>query len=81
MIAINIILGVLLILCSICLVFLVTIQSPKGRGLSGAIGGDMGNMVEGRARGNDALYAKLTKYFGIAFGVLVVLVSLTGMLK
>ena len=81
MTAINIILGILLILCSICLVFLVTIQSPKGRGLSGAIGGDMGNMVEGRARGNDALYAKLTKYFGIAFGVLVVLVSLTGMLK
>ena len=81
MTAINIILGLLLILCSIGLVFLVTIQSPKGRGLSGAIGGDMGNMAEGRARGNDALYAKLTKYFGIAFGVLVVLVSLTGLLK
>jgi protein translocase SecG subunit len=79
--ALDYIFGVLLILCSLVLILLVTVQNPKGRGLSGAIGGDMGNGVEGRARGNDALYAKLTKYFGIAFGVLVVLVSLTGMLK
>ena len=80
MTAINIILGILLILCSICLVFLVTIQSPKGRGLSGAIGGDMGNMVEGRARGNDVLYAKLTKYAGVAFAVLVIVVGVFGLL-
>lgn len=73
--------GGILILCSAILVLLVTVQNPKGRGLSGAIGGDMGNMTEGRARGNDALYAKLTRYFGIAFAVLVVLVSVFGLLK
>ena len=72
--------GGILILCSAILVLLVTVQSPKGRGLSGAIGGDMGNGVEGRARGNDVLYAKLTKYAGVAFAVLVIVVGVFGLL-
>lgn len=78
--ALDYIFGVLLILCSLVLILLVTVQNPKGRGLSGAIGGDMGNGVEGRARGNDVLYAKLTKYAGIAFAVLVIVVGVFGLL-
>ena len=78
--ALDYIFGVLLILCSLVLILLVTVQNPKGRGLSGAIGGDMGNGVEGRARGNDVLYAKLTKYAGVAFAVLVIVVGVFGLL-
>lgn len=78
--ALDYIFGVLLILCSLVLILLVTVQNPKGRGLSGAIGGDMGNGVEGRARGNDVLYAKLTKCAGIAFAVLVIVVGVFGLL-
>ncbi len=73
--------GGLLILISVVLIFFVTIQNPKGRGLSGAIGGDMGGMDEGRFNSNDARLAKWTKYVGIIFAVLVVLVGLFSMLK
>ena len=76
MTAINIILGILLILCSICLVFLVTIQSPKGRGLSGAIMGDAGQMAAGRGNTNDAKMAKATKIAGIVFCVVTLVVSI-----
>ncbi|HJC73276.1 MAG TPA: preprotein translocase subunit SecG [Candidatus Ruthenibacterium merdavium] len=66
--------GVLLILCCIGLIFLVLSQESKGRGLSGVIGG--GEMVEdNRGRMGSSVLAKYTKYAGIAFFVLAVLVS------
>ena len=74
--ALIIIFGILLILCSIALIVLVMFQEQKGRGLSGAIGGDMGSAYAGRSRGMDAKMAKLTRIVGIVFFVLVVVVSL-----
>ena len=66
--------GVLLILCCIGLIFLVLSQESKGRGLSGVIGG--GEMVEdNRGRMGSSVLAKYTKYAGITFFVLAVLVS------
>lgn len=73
--------GSLLILCSIVLVLLVMFQEQKGRGLSGAIGGDMGGMAGGRNRGMDAVLAKYTKIVGIVFFVLVVAMGVVGLLK
>ncbi len=76
-----IIVGVLLILCSIALIVLVMFQEQKGKGLSGAIGGDNGGMIEGRFRSSDEKMAKLTKYLGIAFFVLVILEGVLSLLK
>ena len=64
----------MLILCCIGLIFLVLSQESKGRGLSGVIGG--GEMVEdNRGRMGSSVLAKYTKYAGIAFFALAVLVS------
>lgn len=71
----EIISGILLILCSIAIIVLVLFQDSKGSGLSGAIAGGemMGN--EGRSRSSGAVLARYTKYAAIAFFVLAVLVG------
>lgn len=68
--------GVLLILCSLLIIVLVLFQESKGNGLSGAIAGGemMGN--EGRSRSSGAVLAKYTKYAAIAFFVLAILSSI-----
>ena len=62
----EIISGVLLILCSIAIIVMVLFQESKGNGLSGAIAGGemMGN--EGRSRSSNA---------AIVFFVLAILVG------
>ena len=69
----EIISGVLLILCSIAIIVMVLFQESKGNGLSGAIAGGemMGN--EGRSRSSNAMLAKYTKY--AVFFVLAILVG------
>ena len=69
----EIISGVLLILCSIAIIVMVLFQESKG--LSGAIAGGemMGN--EGRSRSSNAMLAKYTKYAAIVFFVLAILVG------
>ena len=71
----EIISGVLLILCSIAIIVMVLFQESKGNGLSGAIAGGemMGN--EGRSRSSNAMIAKYTKYAAIVFFVLAILVG------
>ena len=71
----EIISGVLLILCSIAIIVMVLFQESKGNGLSGAIAGGemMGN--EGRSRSSNAMLAKYTKYAAIVFFVLAILVG------
>ena len=66
----EIISGVLLILCSIAIIVMVLFQESKGNGLSGAM---MGN--EGRSRSSNAMLAKYTKYAAIVFFVLAILVG------
>ena len=72
--ALEIISGVLLIVCSVAIIVLVLFQESKGNGLSGAIAGGemMGN--EGRSRSSGAVLARYTKYAAIAFFVLAILV-------
>lgn len=69
----EIVFGVLLILCSIAIILMVLFQESKGRGLSGVIGG--GENGE-NSRTPNALLAKLTRYAAIAFFVLAITVSI-----
>lgn len=72
--ALEIVSGVLLILCSIAIIVLVLFQESKGSGLSGAIAGGEMMGSEGRSRSSGAVLAKYTKYAAIAFFVLAILV-------
>lgn len=70
----EIIAGVLLILCSVVVVMLVLAQEAKTNGMAAMTGGSdvYGDM---QSRTADAKLAKMTKVAGIAFVVLVVVVS------
>ena len=70
----DIIGGVLLLLVSVAIIILVTVQeSPKGTGVSALTGSDSYyNKNQGRTM--DAMLTKLTKYCGIAFFVLAITV-------
>ena len=70
----EIIAGVLLVVCSVVIVLLVLAQEAKTSGMTAIAGGSdaYGDM---QSRTADAKIAKVTKFAGIAFFVLVVLVS------
>ena len=70
----EIIAGVLLIVCSVVIVLLVLAQEAKTSGMTAIAGGSdvYGDM---QSRTADAKIAKVTKFAGIAFFVLVILVS------
>lgn len=74
MTVVEIIGGVIMILMSIAIVILVALQeSPKGSGISALTGGDSYyNRNQGRTL--DSMLAKLTKYVGIAFFVVTIIV-------
>ncbi len=65
----EIISGSLLILCSIAIIFFVTIQTEHGDGISGAIMGNT-NITAGKAGSNEEKLARLTKILAIVFFVL-----------
>ncbi|MEF9969133.1 MAG: preprotein translocase subunit SecG [Ruthenibacterium sp.] len=71
----EIISGIVLILCSIAIVVMVLFQDSKGNGLSGAIGGGEMMANGGRSRSADTILAKYTKYCAIAFFVITILVG------
>ncbi len=71
----EIISGVLLILCSVAIIGMVLFQDSQGNGLSGAIGGGEMMGANGRSRSAGTMLAKYTKYAAIAFFVLAVLVG------
>ena len=64
--------GALLLACAALLIFFILQQTSRGKGLSGALGGSMDNMYEGRARTGDAMLVKLTSYIAVAFFVLAI---------
>lgn len=66
----EIITGVLLILCSVVIVMLVMAQEAQGG--MGAVGGAMMDMG---SRSTDARIANVTKYAGAAFFALAVVVN------
>lgn len=69
--AIEIILTVLQLLSGLAVTLIVLLQSGKSSGLSGVIaGGAETFMSKGKAKTLDAKLAKMTKWFGLAFVLL-----------
>ena len=69
--AIEIILTVLQLLSGLAVTLIVLMQSGKSSGLSGVIaGGAETLMSKGKAKTLDAKLAKMTKWFGLAFVLL-----------
>ena len=74
---VEIIAGVTLIISCVMMVIIITVQQPKGSGLSGAImGGDTQTQSGGRrGRSNDARLSRLTKIFAITFFAVTLIVD------
>ena len=70
----EIIAGVLLILCCVVVALLVLAQNPKTSGMSAMTGGSE-VYSDMQTRTADSKLAKLTKYAGVAFFVMVIAVS------
>lgn len=68
----EIISGVMLIACSVVIVLLVLAQQPSG-GMGTVAGGDMFQNVSSRSQ--DAKIANVTKYAGVVFFVVAILVN------
>jgi len=73
----EIIAGSMLIISCIMIVVIVTIQQPKGSGISGAImGGEGTSQGSRRGKSNEARLAKLTRIFAIAFFIITLAVDI-----
>lgn len=72
----EIISGILLILASVVVIFVVLSQESKGKGLSGVITGTEMMSGETRSHTKDARLARMTKVVAIIFVVLTILVNL-----
>ncbi len=70
----EIILGVVLIIASLLIILVTLLQQQKGQGLSAAIMGDSSLMAAGRARGNEAKLALITKVGGAVLFVVALVV-------
>ena len=74
--AIEIVLTVLQLLSGLAVTAIVLMQSGKSSGLSGVIaGGAETFMSKGKAKTLDAKLAKATKWFGLAFVVLTLVLT------
>ncbi len=69
---------ILQVICAVALIVVVTLQSGKSSGLSGAIGGGSGESFfsKGKAKSRDAILAGATKWIAVAFIVLTFVLSL-----
>lgn len=69
--ALEIVLGVFLILLSVLLIAIVLMQKSREGGLSGAIAGGSDTFFgKNKGRTNEARLAKITRYIAIVFFVL-----------
>ena len=73
----NMFLTVIQVLLSVALVAIVMLQSGKSAGLSGAIAGAADTFfTKNKNKGLDAVLAKATKWVGLAFVVLTVVLNI-----
>ena len=72
--AFEITLGVILLILSVLLIFVVTMQESKNRGMNALTGGDSSDSYyrRNRARTLDDMLARLTKGMGIIFFIVVI---------
>lgn len=75
--ALEIVLGVFLILVSVLLIAIVLMQKSREGGLSGAIAGGSDTFFgKNKGRTNEARLAKMTRYIAIVFFVLAFVATL-----
>ena len=67
--------GVLLILCCLVIIFFVSLQTEKSDGLASAIMGVDNTSYKGKAKTNEEKMASITKYAGIVFFVLALILN------
>lgn len=73
----KIIIQVLQVICALGLIFTVLMQEGKSAGLSGSIAGGA-DMIFGKKKGVDELFAKITAYLA---GFFLLLTLLTAFMK
>ena len=73
---ISILLSLVQVLLALGLIFIVSIQTTKSEGLSGTIGGQVTSSFKGKP-GFEERLNDITKYLGIGFFVVSVLVAFT----
>ena len=76
--AVTIVFTVIQLLACLFLIAVILLQSGKSSGLSGAVGGTSAETFfgKGKAKNFDAKLAKATKWVGIAFVALTLVLSL-----
>lgn len=74
--AVEIILGILVILVSLIIIFAVLFQQGRRAGINGAISGGADTFLsKNKARTADALLARWTKYVAILFFILAIVAN------
>ncbi|MDL2214315.1 preprotein translocase subunit SecG [Clostridia bacterium OttesenSCG-928-O13] len=76
----EIVFGVLAILASAIIIFIVLSQESKGQGLSSVITGTEMMSGESRARSKEARQSRLTKIAAVVFFALIILLNLFSVL-
>ena len=80
--ALEIIIGILVILVSLVIIAAVLLQQGRRAGINGAISGGADTFLsKNKARTFDAVIARLTKYFAIAFFVLAIVANILALNK
>ena len=75
--AVEIILGILVILVSLAIIFAVLFQQGRRAGINGAISGGADTFLsKNKARTVDAILARWTKYIAILFFVLAIVANI-----
>ena len=78
----EIILGAVILLLSIVVIFIVILQEGHRSGINGAISGGADTFLsKNKARTVDAFLARWTKWFAVAFFVLVVAANFVALNK
>ncbi len=68
---------ILQLICGLAIILIVLLQSGKKAGLSGAIAGGVDTFLsKNKAKTMDARLAKITKWVGLGFVVLTLLLSI-----
>lgn len=75
--ALNTILNIVLIICSIALIAVVLLQQTKSGGLGGAFGGDTQSFTaRGQAASKEAKLQKITKILAIVIAVIAIAMTI-----
>ena len=70
---------ILQLICGLCIILAVLVQSGKSAGLSGAIGGVADSfLAKNKAKSLDAKLARATKWLGAAFLILTLVLLVLG---